>query len=258
MIYKKAFHKDNPLSFTLFELILFLILGILLNIIFFNLIPWNISYLSEIIVEVVLGFLALILMIRLGLFEKEMFSSKNLFLGIKLGFFILVSGFIQLLIYLYLNVNSHFCINWVSLVASVFYSFAIGFYEEVFMRGLLLGNLVKNYDKGVFKGLIISSLIFGLAHLVNLIHAPLFDTIVQVIYSITAGILFGAVFIKSKNLLSLIILHGVFNLFTYFTVNLYSSNFISYNLSTYPLIYIVFNVFIIVGNLIFGFYVFKR
>ena len=258
MIYKRAFHKNNPLSFTLFELVLFLILGILLNIIFSNLIPSNIPYLSEIIVEVILGILALLVMIRLNLFEKEMFSGKNLFLGIKLGFFILFSGFIQFLIYLYLNMNTPFSINLFPIVGSIFYSFAIGFYEEIFMRGLLLQNLVKNYKNGVYKALVISSLIFGLAHLINIIHAPLFDTIVQVIYSITAGLLFGAVFIKSKNLLSLIILHSVFNLFTYFTVNLYSLNFVTYNLSTYPVIYIIYNLFIIIGNLIFGFYVFKR
>ncbi len=258
MIYKRAFNKDNPLSFTLFELILFLILGMLLNIIFFNLIPSNIPYLSEIIVEIILGFLALLLMRKLGLFKKEMFSSENFLLGIKLGFFIIFSGFMQFVIYLYLNVNNSFSINLFSLAGAVFYSFAIGFYEEIFMRGLLLQNLVKNYKNGVYKALIISSLIFGLAHLINIIHAPLFDTIVQVIYSITAGLLFGAVFIKTKNLLSLIILHSVFNLFTYFTVNLYSFNFITYNLSSYPFIYICYNLFIIIGNLIFGFYVFKR
>ena len=258
MIYKKAFHKNNPVSFTLFELILFLILGILLNIILSNTILNNIPYINGIIVELVLGLLALVLMIRLGLFESRMFSGENLFLGLKLGFFIIFSGFIQFLIYLYLNINTPFSINLFSLAASVFYSFSIGFYEEVFMRGLLLQNLVKNYDKGVFNAVILSSLIFGLAHLINILHAPLFDTIVQVIYSMTAGLLFGVVFIKSKNLLSIIILHGVFNLFTYFTVNLYSTNFISYNLNTYPSIYILFNLFIIIGNLIFGFYLFKR
>ena len=145
MIYKRAFNKDNPLSFTLFELILFLILGMLLNIIFFNLIPSNIPYLSEIIVEIILGFLALLLMRKLGLFKKEMFSSENFLLGIKLGFFIIFSGFMQFVIYLYLNVNNSFSINLFSLAGAVFYSFAIGFYEEIFMRGLLLQNLVKNY-----------------------------------------------------------------------------------------------------------------
>ncbi len=262
MIYKKEFHKTNPVSFSLFELVLFLILGILLNSIFVS-IPFinDFPYLTGILVELILGLLSLILILRLGLFHKDLFSFKNLFLGFKLGFFIILSGFIQFIIYLYVNNGNSINIIWVSVFSSILYSFAVGFYEEVFMRGLILQNLVENYktkSNGFYNAVFISAIVFGLAHLINILHAPLFDTLIQVVYSIAAGVIFGAVFIKTRNLLSIILLHGIFNLFTYLAVNLYSLNFISYNLVNYPLIYIFYNIFIIIGNFLIGLWILEK
>lgn len=262
MIYKREFHKTNPVSFSLFELILFLILGMLLNSIFAS-VPFinDFPYLTGVVVELILGLLSLILIKRLGLFDKSLFGFKNLFLGFKLGLFIILSGFIQFIIYLFVNNGNSFNILWVSVFSAILYSFAVGFYEEVFMRGLILQNLVENYknhDNGIYKAVFISAIIFGLAHLINILHAPLFDTLVQVVYSITAGIIFGSIFIKTKNLLSIILLHGIFNLFTYIAINLYYLNFITYNLTNYPWIYIFYNIFIIFGNFLIGLWILEK
>lgn len=256
MFYKKEFYKENPISFGVFEAILFILLGILLNILFSFINPNNtISYLNETLTEIILGILALILVFRLNLQYDNFLSIKKSTYGLKLGFFIILTGFIQFLIYISLNIKNPINIYMPSLIGGIIFSFAVGFYEETLMRALILKNLVNNFKNrknGIYKAIIISSLIFGLAHLINITHASLLDTIIQVFYSTTAGILFGSIYIKSENLLSIILLHSIFNLCTYLTANLYYTNFITYSLNTTPQIYIGYNLLLIIGNLIMG------
>lgn len=98
---------------------------------------------------------------------------------------------------------------------------AIGIYEELLCRGLLF-NSFKIYfgdtKKGVYLSAILSSLIFGIMHLTNLIWSPslIISTICQVIYATFVGFLFCVIYYRSKNLISCMLLHGIFDFTAYF------------------------------------------
>lgn len=98
---------------------------------------------------------------------------------------------------------------------------AIGIYEELLCRGLLF-NSFKNYfgdtKKGIYLSAILSSLVFGIMHLVNLIWSPslIISTICQVIYSTFVGFLFCVIYYRSQNLISCMLLHGIFDFTAYF------------------------------------------
>jgi membrane protease YdiL (CAAX protease family) len=65
----------------------------------------------------------------------------------------------------------------------------VGFAEESLLRGVVLRVLLPN---GVLRAALLSSLFFGLGHLVNIWQgASPFTTIVQVLYSIFLGIGFA-------------------------------------------------------------------
>ncbi len=92
----------------------------------------------------------------------------------------------------------------------------VGFLEELIFRGFLFKALCES---GVKKAFIISSVTFGIGHIVNLLNgAEVLPTILQIISAIVIGFLFTALFYKTKNLWSCIITHGIFNSLSAFAV----------------------------------------
>jgi hypothetical protein len=69
-------------------------------------------------------------------------------------------------------------------------------FEEIFFRGFLLTSIAKN--RGIFKAIIISSILFGVLHL-------------DLIGSFVFGIVSSIFYLKTKSLFSSIIFHSGFN-----------------------------------------------
>lgn len=89
----------------------------------------------------------------------------------------------------------------------------VGLYEEVLIRGFLVGHMMyhwKDDNRKVLKSVLWSSVIFGVLHLGNLFSGQgVATTLLQVSYSTILGIVFAAVFIRTKNLWSVAIIHGL-------------------------------------------------
>ena len=87
--------------------------------------------------------------------------------------------------------------------------FNVGFLEEIIFRGFLFKMMAKD---GLKSAIIVSSLTFGLGHIVNLLNgADFIPTLMQVCYAVSIGYLFVVIFHKSKSLVPCIITHSVFN-----------------------------------------------
>ena len=85
----------------------------------------------------------------------------------------------------------------------------IGFLEEIIFRGILYKSIEKDNQK---LAIIISSLTFGIGHIVNLLNgADLVPTLMQICYAIAIGFLFVTIFNKSKSLIPCIITHIAIN-----------------------------------------------
>lgn len=96
--------------------------------------------------------------------------------------------------------------------AIIFYILAmltVGFLEELIFRGFLYNLLAK---ENVKKAMIISSITFGIGHIVNLLNgAHLVPPLLQICYAISLGYLFVLIFNKSNSLLPAIITHSIIN-----------------------------------------------
>ena len=89
--------------------------------------------------------------------------------------------------------------------------FFVGFLEEMIFRGFLFNAMAKNNEK---SAIIVSSVTFGMGHIVNLINgsgAELLPSLLQVMYAIAIGFAFAMIYYKTKSLLLCIITHGIFN-----------------------------------------------
>ena len=87
----------------------------------------------------------------------------------------------------------------------------VGFLEELIFRGLLFNAMLKN---GKNSAIIVSSVTFGVGHIINLINgsgAELLPNLLQVVYAIAVGFMFMMIYYRTKSLLPCIITHGVFN-----------------------------------------------
>ena len=89
--------------------------------------------------------------------------------------------------------------------------FCVGFLEEVIFRGLLFQAMAKD---GVKSAIIVSSITFGIGHIVNLINgsgAELLPNLLQVMYAVAIGFAFVMIYCKTRSLVMCIIIHSVFN-----------------------------------------------
>lgn len=85
----------------------------------------------------------------------------------------------------------------------------VGFLEEVIFRGLLFKGMCKSNVKAA---VIVSSLTFGAGHIVNLLlGAPLFETLLQLVYASAIGFCFTAIFFAGGSIIPCIISHAVVN-----------------------------------------------
>lgn len=85
--------------------------------------------------------------------------------------------------------------------------------EEYLMRGIVLVTLLRlfaNFDNRfarILPPVIISSILFGMEHFLNLASQNLSFTIVQVCIAITMGFVFASIFLRTGNLLYPMICH---------------------------------------------------
>ena len=89
--------------------------------------------------------------------------------------------------------------------------FCVGFLEELIFRGLLFQAMAKD---GVRSAIIVSSVAFGIGHIVNLINgsgAGVLSNLLQVVYAVAIGFAFVMIYVKSKSLMPCILTHSLFN-----------------------------------------------
>ena len=92
----------------------------------------------------------------------------------------------------------------------------VGFLEEVIFRGLLFKGMCKT---GVASAIIVSSLTFGMGHIINLLLGePVFDTLLQLVYASAIGFCYTAIFYVSGSILPCILSHAVVNSLSIFAI----------------------------------------
>ena len=92
-------------------------------------------------------------------------------------------------------------------------NFFIGLSEELLVRGVILSVLLTkwgNTKEGIYYSVIVSSVIFGAAHLGNIIGNTgfLVATLSQVVYSTLIGVFFAACVLRSQAIWPAIIIHA--------------------------------------------------
>ena len=87
----------------------------------------------------------------------------------------------------------------------------VGFLEEVIFRGLLFTAIARN---NVRSAVIISSVTFGIGHIINLFNGSGMDlasNLCQIVFAIAVGFLLVTIFYRGGSLLPCILVHSAIN-----------------------------------------------
>ncbi len=93
----------------------------------------------------------------------------------------------------------------------------VGFLEEVIFRGFLFKAMEKD---GIKSAIIVSSVTFGIGHIVNLFNGSgmdLVDNLCQICFAIAIGFLLVTIFYRGRSLLPCIIVHSAINTLSTFS-----------------------------------------
>lgn len=150
---------------------------------------------------------------RMGLWNTAGFQKKGFGRGMLYGIPFLIIGLGSVIVS---NVGADFAqiefVSWKNALLFTANMFLVGMNEEIWMRAFVLNGLLHKYgmgQKGIRKAIIVSALIFGAIHIPNLFFMYPVTVLVQVVNAASAGALFGAIFIKSKNIWAGIIIHAM-------------------------------------------------
>lgn len=95
-----------------------------------------------------------------------------------------------------------------SLTVAVFHTvmmICVGFLEEVIFRGFLFRGIAK---QNLTRAVIISSVTFGIGHIVNLLNGyDLLDNIIQIIFAVLVGFMLVFIFMRTHSIIPCIIFH---------------------------------------------------
>lgn len=131
-----------------------------------------------------------------------------------------------------ININNTYC----EIIYHILTMFNIGFIEEVIFRGFLFKMMAKDNVK---LAIVVSSITFGIGHIVNLFNgADLVPTLMQIGYATAIGYLFAVIFHKSRSLIPCIVAHSLNNALSIFNVENNVSMYIApVFLTVVPLLY---------------------
>ena len=98
-----------------------------------------------------------------------------------------------------------------------FDSISVGIFEELVFRGIILIELIRVFKKskiGNFKAIVVSALIFGGIHLINIFFGGgVGPTLLQVGYTFLMGLMWAVVYLKTRNFWIVALLHALYNYF---------------------------------------------
>ena len=170
------------------------------------------EFLKVVIGHTLTGLILVWLLVKLGLFQDARFTPPNQWRALWLAWPLV--GFT--LLNLESLVDGSLVIDTSRPALIVLYvclNLSIGFCEEVMGRGVVLSVILRKWGstrRGVYLAVLVSSALFGIAHVFNLItgRLPPLANLTQIAYSVAFGVVFAACFLRNNSIWPMMIMHA--------------------------------------------------
>lgn len=154
-------------------------------------------------------------------------KTKGFFAGLYVGGFMTGYCFLELTLQIYvraLDVTAQI-VSPLEIFFFIATMFLIGFAEEAVFRGVILNLFLERFSgtkRGVLCAVIFSGVIFGAMHMTNAFQGvSLFSAFVQAVNASLLGVIFGAVYVRTKNLWLVVFFHALTDFASLLTSGLY-------------------------------------
>lgn len=147
--------------------------------------------------------------------------------GLLVGGYFLVIGLYSGVLYLMTYEGERVMRPWYLILVFIICMFLVGITEEFLCRGVLAELLRRHYGatpQGVWKAVIISGILFGAAHLTNLLGAEPVGVLVQCVSAGLMGMAFAAIYFRCGCIWVTVVLHGFVDLCALLTSGLYAGS----------------------------------
>ena len=131
----------------------------------------------------------------------------------------------------------------------------VGVAEEFIFRGVIAQTLLEHFGTsraGIWKACLLSGLLFGGAHLTNLLSSAPFGVLMQCIFAASLGTLYAAIYFRTGNLWVTVFLHAGMDITSMLVGGLYGTTDVATSISSYDismvfslLIYLVPTIFLL-------------
>ena len=131
----------------------------------------------------------------------------------------------------------------------------VGVAEEFLFRGVIAQTLLEHFGTsraGIWKACILSGLLFGAAHLPNMLGSAPFGVLMQCVFAASLGVMFAAIYYRTGNIWVTVFLHAAMDIGSMLIGGLYGTVTVADSVSSYDatmllsvLIYILPTVFLL-------------
>lgn len=100
------------------------------------------------------------------------------------------------------------------IVRALIYFLLVGIGEEFLARAVSAETLLEHYGlthRGIVKACVVSGVIFGVMHIVNIFDADAASVAMQIVTTTGAGMVFGAIYFRCGNIWAAVVLHALWN-----------------------------------------------
>jgi membrane protease YdiL (CAAX protease family) len=200
--------KDKLLTKLLYFFVFFLTVSIALKVIFTGIDGVN-SLLMVSIRNISFSVILILLFSKqVGGLKSALFRGKIVFLPVILIVFILVNSYKQSMVY---------NLSFAEYVMYIFKTFSVAFWEELLFRYYLFTIIFYHLSRkmNAYAVVLLTSLIFALIHFLNLFNPNIFklSIIIQVFFAFGIGVLLQSIFLRTKNLMTAMVIHFAVNIF---------------------------------------------
>ena len=112
----------------------------------------------------------------------------------------------------------------------------VGVAEEFIFRGVIAETLLEHFGTsrtGVWKACLLSGVLFGAAHLTNILGSAVFGVLMQCVFAASLGTLFAAVYFRTGNIWVTVFLHGAMDITSMLIGGLYGTTTVADAVSGY-------------------------
>ena len=112
----------------------------------------------------------------------------------------------------------------------------VGVAEEVLFRGVIGQTLLEHFGTsraGIWKACLLSGLLFGGAHLVNILSSAPLGVLMQCLFAASLGVLYAAIYFRTGNLWVTTFLHATMDITSMLIGGLYGTESVADTVSSY-------------------------